>query len=219
MSNKKSFYLWQCSVCGEKSHGKHPPRQCINCASEANRHILIGPQKQTTGICPPVCESLPGKLVLDSPLYVVSSTRAGRVNAMCCSSVIQATFYPPRIVVAVNKINLTHDFIKESGAFSVSPLEQKQIHLAHLFGRNSGRQMDKLASLSFTYGQTGSPIIQDCSGYFDCLVDHRATVDLDSHTLFVGRVVDALHHNNNLPLLTYREYIKQAAQIFQPLVN
>ncbi|GAB6157068.1 flavin reductase [Desulfotomaculum varum] len=219
MSNRKNLYLWQCIVCGEKSYGKNPPLQCKNCASEANRHILIGGQKQAADICPPVCENLPGKPVLDSLLYVVGSTRAGKVNAMCCSSVIQATFYPPRIVVAVNKINLTYDFIKESGAFSVSPLEQKQIHLAHLFGRNSGRQMDKLASISFTYGQTGSPIIQDCLGYFDCLVDHQATVDLDSHTLFVGRVVDALYQNHNRPLLTYREYMEQTAHIFQPLGN
>ncbi|WP_238473093.1 flavin reductase family protein [Desulforamulus profundi] len=186
---------------GELIHSK-------NCFSEANRYILV----QDQGVEQPDIESSLGMPALNSVLYLVGSTRAGKVNAMCCSSVTQVTYCSAKVAVAVNKNNLTHDYIKESGVFSLSALGQNQGHMAHYFGRNSGRQMNKFASFKYKRGKTGSPIIEGCPDYYDCQVDHRATIDLDTHTLFVDRVMDASSDSEE-PLLTYRDYARDVRNL------
>lgn len=196
-------YLWRCTVCGDKSYGKNPPAHCKKCFSETNRYIMI--PRQDRGVELPDIESSLGKPALNSFLYLVGSIQEGKPNAMCCGSVTQVTYCPSMIVAAINKNNLTHDYIKESGVFSISALGREQGHLAHHFGRHSGRQMNKLASFEFKTGKTGSPIMKECPGYFDCQVDHSATIDLGTHTLFVARVMDAWF-NNEAPLLTYQDY-------------
>ena len=55
-------------------------------------------------------------------LYVVSSGRKNKFNGQIANTVFQITSEPPIIAVSINKQNLTHQFIKESGKFSVSIL-------------------------------------------------------------------------------------------------
>lgn len=43
-------------------------------------------------------------------------------------------------------------------------------------------------------------------------VDHRATNDLDTHTLFVARVMDASSDSEE-PLLTYRDYARDVRNL------
>lgn len=38
------------------------------------------------------------------------------------------------------------------------------------FGFFSGRERDKLASIAYDTGVTGSPVLKDCWGYLDCRV-------------------------------------------------
>ncbi|ABO49789.1 flavin reductase domain protein, FMN-binding protein [Desulforamulus reducens MI-1] len=207
MSQKScQVYLWRCSFCGKKAYGKKPPISCNKCFSEANRYILI--PKKEADIEVPNLEKFFGMPGLNNFLYLVGSTLDGRPNAMCCSSVTQISFCPARVAVAVNKNNLTHDFIKESGVFSLSPLTQSQGKVAHFFGRNSGRQVNKFEQYHYRSAVTGSPIIEGSFGYYDCEVEHRATVELDSHTLFVGKIIDGSLNSNEL-FLTYYDYKRE----------
>ena len=57
-------------------------------------------------------------------LYVVSSGRKNKFNGQIANTVFQITSEPPIIAVSINKQNLTHQFIKESGKFSVSVLSK-----------------------------------------------------------------------------------------------
>lgn len=196
-------YLWRCTVCGVKYYGKNPPNNCKNCSSEANRYILI-PKETPEGTRPEI-ENYLGMPGLNNILYLVGTVLEGRVNAMCCNSVTQVTFYPPRIAVAVNKYNLTHDYIKETGVFSLSPLAKSQSNIAHFFGRNSGRQVNKFESYEYKKTKSGSPIIQGCLGYYDCQVEHSSTMDLGTHTLFIGQITDAVEGGKDSSL-TYFDY-------------
>ena len=204
MAKGCQVYLWRCVICGTKSYGKHPPTQCEKCFGESNKYILL-PHKEED------LEDTENGLdvaELNNILYIVGSTLDGRMNAMCCSSVTQVTYSPPMVAVAVNKNNLTHDFIKESGAFTLCPLSKSQLELAYHFGRNTGRKIDKFEKMEPKVAKTGSPIVQMCPGYYDCEVNHKATMDLTSHTVFVGNVQTA-QQNLKEPLLTYYDYIKE----------
>lgn len=196
------IYLWRCSLCGSKAYGKKPPAQCSKCNSEANRHVLI-PKQDQNGILD--FEKYLGMPSLNSFLYLVGSALADKVNVMCCSSVTQISFYPLRVAVIINKNNLSHDLIKETGFFTLAPLTKSQGKIAHFFGRNSGRQANKLENYDYKLVHSGCPVIDGCLGYYECEVEHRSTVEFDSHTLFVARVIDG-SLNLNKPQLTYYDY-------------
>lgn len=205
MTKGCQVYLWRCIVCGDKSYGKHPPARCVKCYSESNKYILM--PRREEGAEQVNIDDYIGISGLNNFLYLIGSTLEGRMNAMCCSSVTQVTYYPPRVAVVINKNNLTHDFIKESGIFSLSPLSQQQLELAYHFGHNSGRQVNKFEKIEPKIAKTGSPIVEICQGYYDCEVDHKSSIDLNSHTMFVGTVKDAVLKIKE-PLLTYFDYTK-----------
>ncbi len=73
-------------------------------------------------------------------LYVVTSKKGDRFNGQIANTVIQITSEPPTIAVSINKENLTHEFIKESGVFTASILSQDTpLSFIGHFGFKSGR--------------------------------------------------------------------------------
>ena len=60
--------------------------------------------------------------------------------------------------------------------------------VAKHFGTQSGRTVDKLASIPWRPGKTGAPLLTDALAHFEC----RLVSDMDAgdHRLVLGRVVD-----------------------------
>lgn len=124
-------------------------------------------------------------------LYLISSRREGRFNGQIADVVFQVTSGPPMIAMAINKKNLTHEFIKESGVFTISVLskEAPMRFIGH-FGFRSGRDIDKFKNVNYKIGITKAPVVlENTVAYLECEV--VKSVDVGSHTLFIGRVVDA----------------------------
>ncbi|MCR4443309.1 MAG: flavin reductase [Peptococcaceae bacterium] len=53
-------------------------------------------------------------------LYVIGSARKGAFNGQIANTVFQVSADPATVAVSINKNNLTGEFIKDSGVFSVS---------------------------------------------------------------------------------------------------
>jgi len=124
-------------------------------------------------------------------LYVVSSMKGDKHNGQIANTVFQITPDPPTIAVSINKQNLTWEYIKESGAFTVSVLStETPMTFIGLFGFKSGRDVDKLEKCKFRRGAvTGAPIVLDYAlSFLEAKVVN--SVDVDSHTIFIGEVVD-----------------------------
>ncbi|AQS58669.1 flavin reductase family protein [Desulforamulus ferrireducens] len=206
MANKGIVYIWKCMVCGAKHYGKNPPASCKKCSCEANRYVLV--PKSSQGNEEWELQNYLGLPGLNNLLYLIGTSRKGIPNAMCCSSVTQISFGPPLVAVAINKNTLTHDNIKETGVFSLMPLGRSQTKLAHHFGRNSGRQMDKFVDYKYQPTSTGCPIIEGCDSYYHCQVDHHTTIELASHTLFVAQILEAVVKASEPPL-TYLDYTRE----------
>ncbi len=139
-------------------------------------------------------------------LYVVSSTNGSRSNGCVANTVFQVTSKPARFAVACNKENFTCDLISQSQVFAVSILQQDtKSELIGLFGYQSGRALDKFAAVRYRTGQTGAPILlEDSLAWFECRV--MQTIDVGTHLLFVGEVVDGAVIDNSQPPLTYAYY-------------
>jgi flavin reductase (DIM6/NTAB) family NADH-FMN oxidoreductase RutF/rubredoxin len=139
-------------------------------------------------------------------LYVVSSTNGSQMNGYVGNTVFQVTSQPARFAVACNKDNFTCGLIAQSQVFSISALQQDaKSELIGLFGYKSGRTENKFASVDYRVGQTGAPILlEDTLAWFECKVVQ--TVDVGTHMLFIGEVVDGDVTESEEPPLTYAYY-------------
>jgi len=124
-------------------------------------------------------------------LYIVGSTNGSKINAQCANTVFQVTSEPVKIAICINKQNLTHEYISKSGVFSISVLSQEApFKFIGKFGFRSGRDFNKFQGINYKIGKTGSPIVIDYSlAYIECKV--VKSMNVDTHTIFVGELVDA----------------------------
>ena len=140
-------------------------------------------------------------------LFIISSKNKERINGQIANVVFQVSSEPPTIATCINKQNLTHDFIIKSNVFSVSILHEKApLKFIGTFGFKSGRDIDKYQNVSYTFGKTKTPLIQEyTTGVIETNVKQK--IDVGTHTLFIGEVINAETYNNE-PLLTYENYHK-----------
>lgn len=136
-------------------------------------------------------------------VFVITTKKGEKVNGMTAAWVSRASFKPPLLSVSIGKTRYSHALIKESGVFAVNVLSEKQIAGGKHFGFKSGRNTDKFRDFEYITHKTGSPILLDTAGYFDCRVVN--TCDAGDHTIFVGEVVDAEAYEDNNPLLYRHE--------------
>jgi len=143
-------------------------------------------------------------------VYVITSKMDGKLNGQIANTVFQVTSEPPIIAVSINKQNLTHEFIQESKVFGVSILS-KEAPLKQIghFGFKSGREINKFKDVSYRIRETGVPILEDYTiAYLEAEVVN--TVDAGTHTIFIGKLVNAEMINNEEPMTyTYYHEIKR----------
>lgn len=138
-------------------------------------------------------------------LYIVTSKEGEKINGQVVNTVIQVTSDPPRVAVIINKNNLTHEFIMKSKVFAAMVLDEN-VPMVFLgpFGFRSGRDLNKFEKAVYKIGTTGSPIITDntLSMIEAEVIDD---IDLGTHTIFVGDVVNSEVLKEGTPL-TYKHY-------------
>jgi flavin reductase (DIM6/NTAB) family NADH-FMN oxidoreductase RutF/rubredoxin len=138
-------------------------------------------------------------------LYIVTSLEGDRINGQAANAVMQVCSTPPLVAVAINKENLTHEFIKKSRVFAISILSQDTPpRLIGGFGFKSGREVDKFAGLNYRLGTNGCPILEEHTvGY----LEGKVTKDIDAgtHTIFVGEVTEGQLIREGEPM-TYAYY-------------
>lgn len=124
-------------------------------------------------------------------LYVVTSTDGKAINGQIVNTVMQVASKPPMVAVAINKENLTCEYIRESHVFATSVLgTDTPMEVIGRFGFRSGRDIDKFESIRYRTGTTGAPVVLDYAiAYIEVAVTQE--VDAGTHILFIGEVVDA----------------------------
>lgn len=138
-------------------------------------------------------------------LYIISAQNRGRLNGQIANTVFQITAEPPTLAVSINRQNLTYEFIAAANAFTISILGQETpMPFIGRFGFKSGRDLDKFADVKYRLGATGQPIVlEHAVGYFELELINR--LDVGTHTIFIGRVVEAERLSDERPL-TYEYY-------------
>ena len=140
---------------------------------------------------------------LSAPLAAISTHSGDVSNAQIAVAITAASIVPrrPRLIVQIYHTNYTHGLIASAGVLAINFLETSQLPLIWELGMHSGRDGDKLASVSYTTGATGSPLLEGCFGFLDCQVVNA--MDGGDMTAFLVEAVAA--QTNGGHRMTWRE--------------
>lgn len=138
-------------------------------------------------------------------LYVVSSADGERRSGCIVNTLTQVTAEPPRLVVAVNKDNVTTEIIRKAGRFTGVALGVGAgMELIGRFGFRSGRDLDKFDGIPYGEDESGIPYpTEHAVARFSCRV--IGETDLGTHVLFVGELTEAERLLDEEPM-TYAYY-------------
>lgn len=138
-------------------------------------------------------------------VYIVSSSKEGKYNGQIANTVFQITSDPATVAISINKQNLTHEFIENSGVFSISVLDESApLPFIGKFGFRSGKAGDKFKDTKFEISKSGCPVVLDHTiAYIEAKVIKE--LDCGTHTLFLGEMTDSKIVAPGKPM-TYRYY-------------
>ena len=108
---------------------------------------------------------------------------------MTASWITQLSMEPVLIGVGIDNSAVTHRLISEGGSFSVNLWSSEDTRVFVKFSKPATREDNTLNGRAVRVGTTGAPIFEEALAWMDCEV--RQAVDLGTHTLFVGEIVDA----------------------------
>lgn len=138
-------------------------------------------------------------------LFILTAKDGEKDNGCIVNTVGQVTSQPNRISLTVNKANYTHDMILKTKEFNVSVLaENSKFETYRHWGSQSGRNTDKLESISFKRSANGLVYIADETNAF-LSAKVVSTLDLGTHTLFIADVTDG-EVLSQVPSATYSFY-------------
>lgn len=137
-------------------------------------------------------------------LYVVSSLDGDRPVGCIANSIMQITASPATVAVSLNHDNYTNSCVAVTGKFAFSILSEKSApSIIGGFGFRSSRDNDKFAEVPHVMKE-GLPVLTDACGYVVCKV--LKTMETETHTVFLGEVIDADVLDESAPAMTYAYY-------------
>ena len=148
-------------------------------------------------------------------LYIVCSGDKNKGNGFISNTVFQVTAEPAKFAACCNKDNFTARLIQKHGAFTVSVLKQDaSSDIIETFGYKSGKDFDKLQGVEVKYGETGAPIvINESIAFLECRI--VKTVDVGTHWMFIGELMNAELLDDTKEPLTYL-YYREVRKGFSP---
>ena len=123
------------------------------------------------------------------PAVLVGANVEGKPNYMTVAWTGVACMEPPMIAIAINKMRYTEKGIIENKTFSVNiPAAKNSLELDYC-GTVSGSKVDKSTVFESFYGKLKTaPLISEFPINIECELRH--TLELGSHNLHVGEVID-----------------------------
>lgn len=124
------------------------------------------------------------------PSALIACGREKEQNIITLAWVGVVNSSPPMISAAIRSNRYSYKMIKDSGEYTVNLPSAEQVDIADLCGTLSGRDVDKFSRFNLTAVKgllKLAPMIDECPISMECKLEQ--TVELGSHTLFIGRVI------------------------------
>jgi flavin reductase (DIM6/NTAB) family NADH-FMN oxidoreductase RutF len=157
----------------------------------STRGVPVGPVPG--GADPAEYERLRRRVLWKLPtgLYLLGSRAGDRRNLMTMNWAMQVSVDPKHVAVSVETTAVTHGLIAAGRCFSVALVARDNKEVVRKFVKPPEHDLEAhtLAGFAYRDGLSGAPIPEFAIAYVDCGLRH--SLDLGSHSLFVGEVLDA----------------------------
>jgi len=212
--------LWECTICHYMHKGEAPPNICPLCKNDSSYFAQVEEGESDRPIVSGINQILTPLDATKSMITAVNSLTYGlfivtsfdvddegnrlRDNGQTANTCFQVTAEPIQIAVALNKFNLTHQFVQKSGKIGISVLHQRGHALAGQFGYRSGRDCDKFEGVAVHRGPSGVLLMDGVLTTLEATVVQ--TLDTGTHTLFLAEVSrgEALFEGEPMTYAYYR---------------
>ena len=125
---------------------------------------------------------------IPNALALIGSRAGDERNGMTASWISQLSMEPVLIGVAVENTAVTHRLITDGGSFTVNLWDAEQTRVFVKFSKPAAYADGTLNGRPVREATTGAPVFSEAIAWLDCEVRH--SLDLGTHTLFVGELVD-----------------------------
>jgi flavin reductase (DIM6/NTAB) family NADH-FMN oxidoreductase RutF len=126
---------------------------------------------------------------IPNALVLIGSRAGDERNAMTASWVTQLSMEPVLIGVGIDNEAVTHRLVRDGGSFTVNLWDSADTRVFVKFSKPATDDGSTLNGRAVRAATTGAPVFEEAVAWMDCEVRHQ--LDLGTHTLFVGEVVDA----------------------------
>jgi flavin reductase (DIM6/NTAB) family NADH-FMN oxidoreductase RutF len=126
---------------------------------------------------------------IPNALALIGSRAGDERNAMTASWITQLSMDPVLVGVGIDNTAVTHRLISAGGSFTVNLWNAEDTRVFVKFSKPAADDGSTLNGRPVRLATTGAPVFEEALAWMDCVVRH--TLDLGTHTLFVGEVVDA----------------------------
>jgi flavin reductase (DIM6/NTAB) family NADH-FMN oxidoreductase RutF len=143
---------------------------------------------------------------MPSGLYVLGSRAGDRRNGMTINWVTQVSSAPKLLAVAIEQEAFTHELVSEGRVFALNIIDQEDRAIVRKFTKPVDVDPAARTLNGFPYhdAATGAPVLDQAVAFLDCEV--RQAVELGTHTLFLGEIVDAgFQKPEDTPVLGMRD--------------
>ncbi|MCY4632173.1 MAG: flavin reductase family protein [bacterium] len=125
---------------------------------------------------------------IPNALALIGSRAGEERNGMTASWISQLSMEPVLIGVSVENTAVTHRLITDGGSFTVNLWDAGQTRVFVKFSKPAAYADGTLNGRPVREATTGAPVFDEAIAWLDCEVRHA--LDLGTHTLFVGELVD-----------------------------
>ena len=108
---------------------------------------------------------------------------------MTTSWITQLSMEPVLIGIGVDNKAVTHRLITDGGCFTVNLWDREDTKVFVKFSKPATDDGSTLNGRPVRAATTGAPVFEEAIAWMDCEV--RRSIDLGTHTLFIGEVVEA----------------------------
>ena len=140
---------------------------------------------------------------LSSGVYITTIEKNNEKHGMLATWIIQASFKPPMLTMAVQSERDIFRFLEPGSSFSVNAISKKNMDIFKAFAKPHKDGEDRFAGLKLAELDSAGPVFAEALSYLDCVVkEHVAAGD---HTIVIAEVTAGQLLNDDEPMLHTRK--------------
>jgi len=125
---------------------------------------------------------------LAATVSIISTSENGVRHGMTATSVVSVSMEPPSLLVSINQLASIRDPLLRRRRFCVNLLSDRHKIYSEVFsGRLNGEERFSVGA--WKQDEHDVPYLEDAQASISCVIAH--TVEYGSHTIVIGRVLEA----------------------------